>query len=179
MQEYETLNNKLTIYPIFLLSAILTCWIIVCGQNTASQETKKTKSKFSLSITTFVYAERLFNGETTYDLKNDTLMIYKKFRLTGEDTFLYYKKKIDNHSVSRLKNIRLDSLDDYYDNYCIFRFSGSEYYISTSLDSVKKDIRIHSYYNKQIERFINELNNSIPEEFKIHYVSKIENRAAN
>jgi hypothetical protein len=162
-----------TTYILTIL--ILTCGLISCEQNTASQEPIKSKSNFSLSITTYNHAEQLFNGITTYDLKNDTFKIHRSFMFSDKDTILL-SKIIDNNSIDQIKNIRLDSLKDFYFNYCIMATSGNEYFISTTIDTVNKEISLHHYYNEQIERLINELNKNIPDNFKLDYLTKDTNQ---
>ena len=130
---------------------ILTCEFITCGQSTTSKLPIKTISNFSLSITTYNHAEQLFKGTTTYYLKNDTLKIHRSFMFSDKDTILL-SKKIDNNSLERIKNIRIDNLKDFYFNHCVMATSGSEYFISTTIDTVNKKITLHHYYNKQIER---------------------------
>lgn len=129
------------------------------------------ESDFSLSITSYNHAEEIFNGIMTYTLKNDTLKIHRSFMFSDKDTLLF-SKKIDNKSINRIQNIRLDSLKDLYFNYCVMTTSGNEYYISTTIEDRNKTISLHHYYNEQIERLINELNYSIPAKLKLVYLTK-------
>jgi len=154
-----------------LIVLILTLGLFACGQDTASKEPKKSKSKFSLSITTYNHAEQIFNGITTYNIKKDTLIIRRTFMFSDKDTVLL-SKKIDNNSIDQIKNIRLDSLKDFYFNYCVMATSGNEYFISTTIDTVNKKISLHHYYDKQIERLINELNKNIPDKCKLDYLTE-------
>ena len=157
-----------TTYILTIL--ILTYGLISCGQNTASQEPIKNKSNFSISITTYNHAEQIFNGITTYDLINDTLKIHKSFMFSDKDTILL-SKKIDDNSIEQIKSIRIDSLKDFYFNNCIMATSGNEYFILTTIDTVIKKISLHHYYDKQIERLINELNKNIPDNLKLDYLT--------
>jgi len=146
---------------------ILTYGLFACGQDTVSN---KSKSNFSLSISTYNHAEQIYNGITTYNLTNDTLTIRKTFMFSDKDTILL-SKKIDTNSIEQIKNIRLESLKDFYFNYCIMATSGNEYFISTTIDTVNKKISLHHYYDKQIERLINELNKNIPDDLKLDYLT--------
>lgn len=137
----------------------------------ALKEPLKTKSNFSLSITTYNHAEQIFDGITTYSLTKDTLTIHKTFMFSDQDSILF-SKKLDFNSIDQLEKIRLDSLEDFYFNYCIMATSGNEYFISTIIDTVNKKISLHHYYNEQIEKLINELNNNIPDRFKLDYLTK-------
>ena len=147
---------------------ILTYELFACGHDTVSNEPK---SNFSLSISTYNHAEQIFKGITTYNLTNDTLTIRKAFIFSDKDTILL-SKKIDTNSIDQIKNIRLDSLKDFYFNYCIVATSGNEYFISTTIDTVSKKISLHHYYDKQIEELINELNKNIPDNLKFNYLTK-------
>jgi len=89
---------------------------------------------------------------------------------SDKDTILL-SKKIDTNSIEQIKNIRLESLKDFYFNYCIMATSGNEYFISTTIDTVNKKISLHHYYDKQIERLINELNKNIPDDLKLDYLT--------
>lgn len=90
---------------------------------------------------------------------------------SDEDTLLF-SKKIDKNSLEQIKNIRLDSLQDFYFNYCIMATSGNEYFVSTTVDTITKKISLHHYYNSQIERLINELNKHVPYTLKHNYLTK-------
>jgi len=149
----------------------MTCGLFACGQDATLKETAKSNSNFSLSITTYNHAEQIFNGITTYSLTKDTLTIHKKFMFSDKDTILF-SKKLDFNSIDQIEKIRLDSLEDFYFNYCIMATSGNEYFISTTIDTVNKEISLHHYYNQQIDRLINELNKNIPDSFKLDYLTK-------
>ena len=149
----------------------MTYELFAYGQNAVLKEPTKTKSNFSLSITTYNHAEQIFDGITTYSLTKDTLTIHKTYMFSDKDTILV-SKKLNFNSIDQIKKIRLDSLEDFYFNNCIMATSGNEYFISTTIDTINKKISLHHYYNEQIERLINELNKNIPDSFKIDYLTK-------
>lgn len=155
----------------FLTILICTCGLFAYGQDTVSKDIKNPKSKFSLLISTSNHAELLFNGTMIYNLTNNTLTIHRETMFSDKDTILF-SKKLDTNSIEQIRNIQLDSLKDHYFNYCIMPTSGNEYFISTTIDTVTKNISLHHFYNKQIKRLINELNKNIPDNFKIDYLSK-------
>ena len=149
---------------------ILTCGLFVLGQNTASIKHEKSNSKFSLSISTYKHAEQIFKGTMIYNLTNNNLTIRKRTLFSDKDTILF-SKIIETNSIDQIKNIRLDSLKDFYFNYCVMATSGNEYFISTTIDTVKNNISLHHYYDKQIERLVNELNKNIPDNLKLDYLT--------
>lgn len=136
---------------------ILTCGLLVYGQNLTTHKPIKTKSNFLLTISTYNHAERIFNGTLTYKLDDSILTISRRAMFSNKDTTLL-SKTVDSNSLDRIKNIRLDSLKDFYFNYCIMATSGNEYFVSITTDQTSKKINLHCYYEPQVARLINKLN---------------------
>ena len=155
---------------IFTLFFLTTC-LFLFGQDNVLKEPTNSLSKFSLSISTFNHAEQIYNGVTTYDLTNDSLIIRKNFLNSEKETILL-SKKIDSNSINEIKNIHLDNLKNFYFNYCIMTTSGTEYFITISTETYNNKISLHHYYEKQIEILINELNKLIPDNLKLQYLTK-------
>lgn len=132
---------------------------------------KGQNKNFSLSLSTYNHAEQIFNGRTTYIIKNNMLTIRRSYMFSKNDTVLL-SQKLDLKALERIMLVRLDGLKDFYFNYCVMSTSGTEFFISTTFNKVKKNISLHHYYNEQIEKFIFELNKNIPGNLKIDYVPK-------
>ncbi len=157
------------------LTYILTIVLLICGSFTGGQilftnELKSSNSKYSLTISTYNHAERIFEGILTYKLEENVLTISRRTIFSNEERTLF-SKKVDSISLGRIRNIDLNKLKDFYFNKCIMMTSGNEYFVTTMLDTVSKTIHLHHYYNKQIEILINELNRSIADSLKIDYLT--------
>jgi hypothetical protein len=154
---------------IFTLFFLTPC-LFLFSQNNVLNEPINSTSKFSLSISTFNHAEQIYNGITTYELTNDSLIIRKNF-LNSEKESILLTKKIDNNSLKKIKNIHLDNLKNFYFNYCTMPTSGTEYFITISTETYNNKITLHHFYEKQVERLINELNELIPDNLKLQYLT--------
>lgn len=150
---------------------LMICSLIACGEESNLKESSKPNSNFSLSISTYNHSEQIFDGITTYNLSKDTLTIHKTFMFSDNDTLLF-SKKLDKNSLEEIEKIGLDSLKNFYFNYCIMPTSGNEYFISKTIDTVTKKISLHHYYNEQIERLVNELNKNIPIKLQLNYLKR-------
>jgi len=82
----------------------------------ALKEPLKTKSNFSLSITTYNHAEQIFDGITTYSLTKDTLTIHKTFMFSDQDSILF-SKKLDFNSIDQLEKIHTTIIDEKISNH--------------------------------------------------------------
>lgn len=149
---------------LFLISGFF-----VSGQNNTESKNEITESNFTLTISTYNHAELIFNGTLSYKLTENTLTINRRSINNADTVLISYP--IDVNSVEQIKNIDLDSLNNFYFNHCVVATSGNEYFVSVTNDNINKKIRLHSFYNKQIELLINELNKHIPENLKIHYLT--------
>lgn len=154
-----------------MLHFILIFVLVACGQTIASKETETDKSTYSLSITTYNHAERFMHGTTTYSLSGNTLTIQKRF-LNEDKVKVLYSKQQDAGSIDRIRNVQLDTLEDFYFNYCIMPTSGNEYFITITKDSVTKKISLHHYYHATIEQLFIEVNKVIPKKWKLNYLPK-------
>ena len=155
-----------TAYIITLF--VMTLGLFVLGQDS---KTKETKSKFSLSISTYNHADQMFNGVTTYNLTDSLLTVQKSSMWSDMDTLLF-SKTIDAKSVDLIKNISLSKLKDFYFNYCIMATSGNEYFVSKTVDTITQKISLHHYYEPQIEKLFEQINKHVPYKLKHDYLTK-------
>jgi len=125
---------------------------------------------FSLSFSTFNHAERIFDGTTTYHLNNRQLTVKKRFFLSAIDTILF-TRRVTARFLKQLKSTQLDTLKDFYMNWCVMATSGNEYFISTSRGVITKTIRLHHYYLKEIDRLATVINKAVPKNYKIKYLN--------
>lgn len=147
---------------------VLTIGLFALGQD---PKTKETRSKFSLSISTYNHAEQMFSGVTTYYLTDSLLSIRKSSMWSNMDTLLF-SKKIDPRSVGQIKDISLDKLNNLYFNYCIMATSGNEYFIPKTVDTITQKISLHHYYEPQIEKLFEQFNKHIPDKLIHDYLTK-------
>ena len=150
---------------------ILTCGLLAFGQDNAAKRPKESKSKFSLSISTYNHAEQMFNGVTTYNL-TDSLLTVRESSMCSELDTLLFSKKLDDNSIYQIESIQLDSLKDFYFNYCIMATSGNEYFISKTVDTITQKISLHHYYEPQIEKLFEQINKHVPDKLKHDYLAK-------
>jgi len=128
-------------------------------------------TRFVVTFSFYNHAELVYEGTLTYRLTNDYLGISRRnlFDKTEKPLYSVNIRKAVSDSVELL---RMDTLDFFYHNYCIMPTSGNEYFISIAKGSKEKRIHLHSYYHPQIERLIAIMNAVVPEEYRIHYMSK-------
>jgi hypothetical protein len=140
-------------------------WSVSFGQNQID--------KFSISFSTFNHAERIFAGTTTY-LLTETSIKVKKTYLGETSSKTIYSKKIKNRQslILTLAKIDIDTLKDYYFNYCIMITSGDEYFLNFTHNSQKKSIRLHHYYLTQLDDIIQIINSNLPNKYRFQYLSK-------
>lgn len=125
---------------------------------------------FSFSFSTFNHAERIFDGTTIYHLNNRQLTVKKRFFLSAIDTILF-SRKVTSRFLAQLKVIQLDTLKDFYMNWCVMPTSGNEYFISTDRSGITKTIWLHHYYLKEIDNLATVINKVVPKQYKIRYLN--------
>jgi hypothetical protein len=136
---------------------------------------QKQLDKFSISFSTFNHAERIFDGTTTYLLTETSIKVKKTY--FGDTTSkTIYSKKIKNSQslILTLSKIEIDTLKDYYFNYCIMITSGDEYFLDFRHNSKKKSISLHHYYLTQLEDIIQIINSNLPNKYRFQYLTKDE-----
>lgn len=128
-------------------------------------------TRFVLTFSYYNHAELVSRGAMTYRLTNDYLGISRRNLFDKKDNSLYSAniRKAVSDSIGLL---RLDTLPNFYHNDCIMSTSGNEYFISIEKGKKEKRIHLHSYYHPQIERLIQIMNTVVPEEYRLHYMSK-------
>ncbi len=117
----------------------------------------------------------LIDGTTTCLLTETSIQVTKRyFGDTISNTV--YRKKIRNNKqlISALNKIQLDTLKDYYANYCIMMTSGNEYMLDFTKNSKKKSIHLHHYYLRALEDIIQLMNAYLPKKHQFHYLGKDE-----
>ena len=148
------------------------------GQHEPSKEKIAYKDSiytFKLTFSTFNHAELIFEGAATYQLTESSISIKKKFFLDTSDKVVY-KRKIQKsrNCLLAITQLRLDTLKDYYFNYCVMITSGNEYFLDYSSNSETKHITLHHYYLKQLDDIIQIFNANLPKKYRIDYLTKDE-----
>lgn|GEM_PF-1935921 len=128
-------------------------------------------SRFVLSLSLYNHAELVYKGSMTYRLTNDYLGISRRNLFDKRDIPLY-STNIRKSVSDSIGLLRLDTLQFFYHNDCVMSTSGNEYFISIERGRQEKRIHLHSYYHPQVERLIGIMNAVVPEEYRIHYMSK-------
>jgi hypothetical protein len=145
----------------------------VTSKMTRSNNNLKTY-KFSLTFCMFNHAEWLMEGQTTYELTNTQIRIINTSFGEKKGKEIYSKKIVNNSFIDTIMKLRLDTLKDYYTNWCVMTTSGDEYFLNVSSPWLKKKISLHHYYLKQLNDIIQILNSLIPNRFQFKYLSKDE-----
>ena len=131
--------------------------------------------RFRVSFSTFNHAERIFNGTTTYTLTESSIKVTKTyFGDTASKTV--YSKKIKNSQalISALDKIEVDTLKDFYFNYCVMITSGDEYFLDFIKNSTRKSISLHHYYLKQLDDIIQLIDSNLPSKYQFRYLNNDE-----
>ncbi len=128
-------------------------------------------SRFVLTFSCYNHAELVYTGSMTYRLTNDYLGISRK-NMFDKESIPLYSTNIRKAVSDSIGLLRLDTLPNYYHNFCIMPTSGNEYFISLEKGKKESRIHLHSYYHPQIEKLIGIMNTVIPEEYRIQYMDK-------
>ena len=103
--------------------------------------------KFSLTLTIFNHSEVLFHGTTTYKLTDRLIMVTNTSFGDKKGKVIFQKSIPDSLNISSaIGNIGLDSLKDFYFNYCVMATSGIEYILNFKSHILTKQIDLHHYY---------------------------------
>jgi hypothetical protein len=157
---------------ILILTFLTNIFISSCQNLPVHEHTQGGNcSDYTLTLSTFNHAERLFKGTLTYIINDSSITIYNREELSGKDSIIF-SKRIMEPCLHQIKTITLNKLENYYNNNCIMPISGSEYDISVRIDLVTKTIHLHHYYQKQIDHLISCMNILLPNEYKIVYVNR-------
>lgn len=132
-------------------------------------------NSFSITFSTFNHADRIFDGVTTYALTPSSIKVTKIYFGDTIATTLYSKKIRKGRSLAaRLSQIDMDSLKQYYDNYCILPVSGDEYFLDFTCNLTTKSIRLHHYYLKELDDIIDLINSNLPRKYRFRYLTEHE-----
>ncbi|WP_123985335.1 hypothetical protein [Taibaiella soli] len=140
----------------------------------ASGQTNVAKpGAFRISLTTYNHAAYIFEGATTYSLTDSSIQIAKK-GLSDTAIKTVYLRPLENResTIASINRIPMDTLKDYYCNYCIMITSGNEYFLSFEHNSKQKRIDLHHYYLPQLDEIIEIINSNLPAEYQIRYLDK-------
>ena len=77
-------------------------------------------------------------------------------------------------SLDAILKLRLDTLKDYYTNWCVMTTSGDEYFLNFSSPQLTKKISLHHYYLKQLDAIIQLINANLPKKHQFRYLNKDE-----
>ena len=129
--------------------------------------------KFSLTFSAFNHAEMIFDGETTYKMTNTSIEVINTSFGDKKGKVIFRQRFPDSLTFSlAVKNVGLDSVEDFYYNYCVMVTSGNEYFLRFKTAKIKKEIDLHHYYLKQVDDIVNIMNSKLPIKYKIHYLTK-------
>lgn len=151
-----------------IIGSIFVLLLISCNERS---KTIKNIEPFTLSITTFNYANRLLEGELNYTLTENKLEISNKTTIGGHILILKSKKLIPSNTLFELSKLNLDTLDDFYENPLIPPTSGNVIFFEFSKNKKTKSIFAHSYYHNHLGQIIQNLNKLIDDKYKILYDS--------
>jgi len=162
---------KILAVTIFIFSVTL-----VLGQNQLiidNIDSKVSINKFEVSLSTFNHAERFYNGTTTYLLTESSIKVTKIF-FGNPKSNIVYENSIPKTQmlISKINNIELDSLHEFYFNNCVMITSGNEYFLDFVNNKSKKSISLHHYYLKQLDDIIQLINSNLPKKYQFQYLTK-------
>lgn len=158
-----------------LIVLLLTCSLFACSQHKQPAESKPEIANFSLSLRTYNHAGRMMDGTLIFQLNDTVLTISKRYMFSEIDTVLF-SNVIEGDKIERIRNIKMDDLEDFYFNDHVMATSGQEYFISRTSDTITKEVYLHHYYHERIEKLINELNSLAPDEYQIPYLKSAESK---
>jgi hypothetical protein len=157
------------------LAIITICALNAMGQaHLPNSYLNASTQRFSVVLSTYNHAEMFIKGEITYRLSNSSIQITKHFLLDKKSKVVYYKKLADPDLTygTVVSAFGLDSLKDFYYNYCIMPTSGNEYFLNIKMGSFQKEMSLHCFYLEQLQKFIDFMNAYLPEEYQCKYLPK-------
>jgi len=149
----------------------------VLGQLTPKSDSSKynpTTSTFSLTFSMFNHAEWLMEGQTACELTDKQIRILNTSFGDKKGKEIFSKKLDGRNFIDTILKLRLDTLKDYYTNWCVMTTSGDEYFLNVSSSKVKKQISLHHYYLKQLDDIIQLINANLPKKHQFRYLTKDE-----
>jgi hypothetical protein len=128
---------------------------------------------FNLIFTTYNHAERIINGTTSYVLTDSSIKVTKTFLGERKDKTFYFRCfPRTNKYFSEIRRLELESLKDFYFNFCVLATSGDEYFIYYSDNLITKNINLHHYYLKELDTIIQIINSNVPKKYRFKYLTK-------
>ncbi len=143
------------------------------AQSTQNETQYDSSKQFKITIGTYNHAERVFGGTMYYNI-SDSLLQVLNIPLFDTVVKVVFSKSLSDGEETMIKtSVRnLDSLKDFYFNYCIMPTSGDEFSVRFENDSGPKSIWLHHYYLEQIKELVESMNVNLPKEYKIKYLRK-------
>jgi len=146
----------------FLMS-VLTFLGMVSGIYTNNEQ------GFELYFNTYNHTESLIASYSILD-NNLTVSTNKRF-ITGKDSIIY-TTRISDDIITKIQSLKLEKLDEHYDNKCIMLISGAEYFIGINNGTKLKQIHLHHYYKDEVAQLVGLLNSVLPKEHHINYIER-------
>ena len=144
---------------------------IIPGLNLFGQKSTSKISTFRLSFSFYNHAERIFNGTTIYLLTESSIKVKKLYWAQDKSKIIYSKKfKNSDSLLNDILRIKLDSLKDFYVNWCVMPTSGNEYYLEFKNDSTSLETHLHHYYLRQINDIAKIINSNLPKKYRLIYL---------
>jgi len=115
----------------------------------------------------------IFDGTTTYKLTNTSIQVTNTSLGNKKGKVIFSNSLPDSLNILfAINSVGLDSVEDFYFNYCVMVTSGNEYFLNFKSAKMKKEIDLHHYYLKQVDDIVNIINSQLPNKYKIRYLTK-------
>lgn len=178
---YRQLRTYISVNTIFAMKCfgalIFLCFYSICfAQGNSARDIatySDPDSAFKISFTTFNHAQRLYNGITTYILTASSIKVKKVFLGDTTSKTVFARRIGNKHNlIATFDKLRLDSIEDYYFNYCVMITSGNEYFLTFENRTTKRRVSLHHYYLKQFDDIVQIINANLPRKYRCQYLTK-------
>ena len=153
-----------------ILSILIVITLISCGLEQKDDKAETIDLKpFELTVTEWGGA---MAGGLQYVLTEKDLKIVFKTELEGRtDKIIFTTELQPDEALKILSNLNIDSLKEYYDNWCIS--DGSQISVSLNKDNKTKTVHLSNFYHEDIGPAIRLINTLTPEEYEIWYDKEV------
>ncbi len=112
-------------------------------------------------------------GTMCYNISGEQLKV-SNHPLFDSLVRVIYAVRLSKSAAANIKNFvqKLDTLDEFYMNYCVMPTSGEEFWTRYEINSKTKIISLHHYYLEQFKDLIDQINLNLPKKYKIRYLTK-------